>query len=101
MQRMGQCLGPLVRITMVSPSSGWGGPLECPVLRELVLVLLSKCPEVEGFGSVQMLVGSCVDNWSVQLLDDSLVRITRVSGCLRTLVRITNCPKARVLVLGN
>ena len=52
-----------------------------------------------------MLVGSChvscVDNWSVQVLDDSLMRIARVSSCLRTLVWITNCPNPRVLVLGN
>ena len=48
-----------------------------------------------------MLVGSCADNQSVQLLDDSLVRITRVSTCWRTLVRITNCPKTGALGLGN
>ena len=96
MQRMGRCLGPIVLITMVSPSSGWGGPLECPVLRELVLVLLSKRPADEGGGSVQMLMGSCADNWSVQLLDESLVRVTRVSSCSRTLVRINNqLPKTR------
>ena len=48
-----------------------------------------------------MLMGSCADNWSVKLLDDSLVLITRVSSCSRTLVRITNCPKPGALRLGN
>ena len=48
-----------------------------------------------------MLVYSCADNWSVQLLDNSLVRITRVSSCLRTLVRITNCPRRGVWGFGN
>ena len=43
-----------------------------------------------------MLVGSCADNWSVQLLDESLVRVTRASSCSRTLVRINNqLPKTR------
>ena len=63
--------------------------------------MLSKRPEVEGSWSVQMLVGSCADNWSVQLLDDSLVLITRVSSCSRTLVRITNCSKPGALGLEN
>ena len=96
----GTVLGPLVRITMVSPSSGWGGHLECPVLRELVRVLLSKLPVIEGGGSVQVLGGSCEDNWSVQLLDESLVLITRVSSCSRTLVQITNCLRPGALGPG-
>ena len=57
-------------------------------------------PAVEGSG-LPLLVGSCADNWSVQLLDNSLVRITRVSSCLRTLVRITNCPRRGVWGFGN
>ena len=48
-----------------------------------------------------MLVGSCADNWSVQLLDDSLVPITRVSSCSSTLVRITNCLRPGALGPGN
>ena len=47
-----------------------------------------------------MLVYSCADNWSVQLLDNSLVRITRVSSCSRTLVRITNCTRPGALGPG-
>jgi hypothetical protein len=41
-----------------------------------------------------LLVNSCADSWSVQLLDfpaslpESLVRIARVSSCWRELVRI-------------
>ena len=47
-----------------------------------------------------MLVGSCADNWSVQLLDESLVRVTRASSCSRTLVRITNCLRPGALGPG-
>ncbi len=42
-----------------------------------------------------------MDSWSVQLLDESLVLITRVTSCLATFVLITNCPTPRVLMPGN
>ena len=67
MQRTGWCLGPRVRIAMVSSSSAWVGPLVCPVLRELVRVWLlwALRSRVAGYPYL----------WAP-------VRITGVSSCL-------------------
>ena len=97
---VGLCLGTLVLITRVSPSSGWGGYLDCPLAEGSRANIAAQRPEFEDRGGAQMLVDSCADNWSFQLLDDSLVRIARVSSCSRTLEHITNCPKPRALGPG-
>ena len=67
MQRTGWCLGPRVRIAMVSSSSAWVGPLVCPVLRELVRVRLLWAPRSRVAGYPYL--------WAP-------VRITGVSSCL-------------------